>query len=321
MIGLLISLLLPAVQAAREAARRAQCQNNLKQIGLALHSYLAANGTFPMNMSAARIISVGPPPWSATYRPYSALVRLLPQLDQQPLFASVNFEVETYADQSRGAGEYLYPQNVTAFRTNLGVFVCPSDGAETPTRWGCNYRGNSGIGPHIAPHREHPDSGNGFYMGTSALSPAMFGDGLSHTVAYSERIRGTGEGTSMSPSRDLGDIQAFAGDCGGRDADYALECCRYAATSGFPWSQRAGFTWFYRDYECTMYNHAQEPNGGIPDAIVRPFGDRGVVTARSHHPGGVNALMADGAVRFVKQSIARNHWRALGTRSGGELIE
>ena len=90
--------------------------------------------------------------------------------------------------------------------------------------------------------------------------------------------------------------------CTDRDADYALACCKLAATRGFPAYLRAGFTWFYGDFECAAYNHAQEPNGRIPDAITKS-GWIGIATVRSLHPGGVRGLMADGTVRFFKDSI------------------
>jgi prepilin-type processing-associated H-X9-DG protein len=125
----------------------------------------------------------------------------------------------------------------------------------------------------------------------------------------------------LVPARDFGDILVMPG-CTERDADYALACCRVASTKDFPADRRAGFTWFYGDFECTAYVHAQEPNGRIPDAIrVGGYLEIGIVTARSLHPGGVNSLMADGSARFVKESIERKVWRGLGTRNGDELVE
>jgi len=108
--------------------------------------------------------------------------------------------------------------------------------------------------------------------------------------------------------------------CTDRDADYALSCCRIASTRGFPAFRTAGATWFFGDFKGAAYGHAQEPNGRIPDAITRtPLA--GIVTARSDHPGGVNSLMADGAVRFVRETTDRKVWRGLGTRNGSELVE
>ena len=314
-VGLLIALLLPAVQSAREAARRAQCVNNLKQIGLALHAYEAAHGSFPLNWGLPR---VDPERGTIGRRPYSALTRILPNLDQQALYASINFEVETFPSDQ--ASVFPYPQNQTAYATRIAGYLCPSDGASTPTPHGCNYRGNYGLGPLPSTSSEAYDSGNGFYSWPGVLGPRSFPDGLSHTVAYGERLRGTGEGGGLAPARDFGNIMVMM-YCINRDANYALQCARLAATRGFPTWRQAGFTWFYGDFSCAAYNHAQEPNGRIPDAVTREGEYWGVITARSLHPGGVNTLMADGSVRFVGDSINRKVWRGLGTRNGGELVE
>jgi prepilin-type N-terminal cleavage/methylation domain-containing protein/prepilin-type processing-associated H-X9-DG protein len=317
-IGLLVSLLLPAVQSSREAARRAQCANNLKQIGLALHNYEAVNQSFPLNWGNGRIDPKLGSPYAVYGRPYSALTRLLADLDQRTLYGSINFNVETFPTNE--ADTFPFPQNLTAYTTTLAVFVCPSDWASGPTPYSCNYRGNYGVGPYGATSQENYDSGNGFYSFPGVLGPNSFPDGLSHTVAYSERLRGTGDRGGLVPARDFGNILVMY-DCTDRDADYALRCCQLASTKGFPAYREGGFTWFYGDFECTAYNHAQEPNGRIPDAISSFGGWVGIATARSLHSGGVNSLMADGSVRFAKESIARQVWRGLGTRNGGELVE
>jgi len=316
-IGLLIALLLPAVQSSREAARRSQCMNNLRQIGLALHSYETSYRSFPLNWRNPRVDPARGHPFYISGRPYSALTRLLPNLDQQPLFASINFSVETYPNDD--GSNFPFPQNTTAFQANISLFVCPSDGATSEVPSGCNYRGNYGIGPSISPTQEAYDSGNGFYTFPGVLGPYAFPDGLSHTAAYSERLLGTGGGINVVPMRDFGQIQVMI-YCITRDADTALRCCQLASTNGFPAYRAAGFTWFYGDFECAAYNHAQEPNGRIPDAITAGTW-WGIATARSLHPGGVNTLMGDGAVRFTRESIARNVWRGLGTRNGDELVE
>ena len=315
--GLLIGLVLPAVQSSREAARRSQCVNNLKQIGVALHNYQASYGTFPFNLGLPRVDPVRGRPFYIGIRRYSALTRLLPYVDQQPLFASINYNVENFAEDDGSA--FPFPQNVTAYETRLAVFLCPTDAAPGPTPYGCNYRGNHGIGPHYGTTNESYDSGNGFYSFPGVLGPYSFPDGMSHTVAYSERLRGTGEGAGFSTARDFGAIGVMT-YCTERDADYALQCCRLASANGFPAFRDAGFTWFFGDFDCAAYNHAQQPNGRIPDALLDgPW--YGVATARALHAGGVNSLMADGAVRFVNETIDRRVWRSLGTRNGDELVE
>jgi prepilin-type N-terminal cleavage/methylation domain-containing protein len=198
-IGLLAALVLPAVQSSREAARRAQCANNLKQIGVALHNYQSSYGTFPYNLGLPRVDPVRGRPFYIGERRYSALTRLLPYLEQQPLFASINFSVETYPQDE--LSDFPFPQNLTAYETRLAAFLCPTDAAPGPTPYGCSYRGNHGLGPHYGTTTESYDSGNGFYSFPGALGPYSFPDGLSHTVAYSERLRGSGEEGAFSSTK------------------------------------------------------------------------------------------------------------------------
>jgi prepilin-type N-terminal cleavage/methylation domain-containing protein len=314
-VGLLVSLLLPAVQSAREAARRAQCQSNLKQVGLALHAYESNHRLFPLNWIAERIDPRDAPASDGAVRPYSALTRLLPFLGHATLFAAINFDVESFP----GAmfKEFPYPENESAFRVQVSTFLCPTDGSVLKAH-GCSYRGNYGVGPYPATNNQTYDSGNGFYSNLP-LAAGSFPDGLSHTAAYSERLLGTGLGPGFSATRDFGDI-SVAWYCTDRDADFALACSRLAATRDFPKVRRGGFSWFIGDFGCTAYNHAQEPNGRIPDALS-PGPWVGIVTARSLHPGGVSTLMGDGSVRFVRDGVGRPVWRGLGTRNGGELVE
>ena len=245
-------------------------------------------------------------------------MRLLPYLDQQPLFASINFSVETFPSSPDGA--FPFPQNQTAFASARGGLPVSDGRCPDSDPYGCNYRGNYGVGPNIATSQETYDSGNGFYSFPGVLGPQSFPDGLSHTVAYSERLRGSDRGGGLAPARDFGNIMVIP-YCTDRDADYALACCQLAATRGFPAYRGAGFTWFYGDFECTAYDHAQEPNGRIPDAITGTAGWIGVASARSLHPQGVNGLMADGSVRFFSDSVVRKVRRGLGTRNGDELVE
>ena len=151
------------------------------------------------------------------------------------------------------------------------------------------------------------------------LGPQSFPDGLSHTVAYSDRLRGTGAGGGLTHAQDFGNIMVM---------NYCTTGTRttpwYVANWLLPRASRptagADSLGSTAIMNAAAYNHAQEPNGQIPDALQGgPW--FGIATARSLHPGGVNSLMADGSVRFVKGSIARMVWRGLGTRNGDELVE
>ncbi len=316
-IGILIGLLLPAVQSAREAARRAQCKNNLRQIGIALEGYHASNQCYP-------IVFTNKFRWTPQYFGwYSPHVRLLPFLDQIPLYNSVNFAVGTippeYPPVLAPPDEELKVNtaNATVFRQSISTFLCPSDGGAFRVG-GNNYRANVGVGPGWLQDAEQRDSGNGFLNEPGLTRAALIRDGLSHTVAFSERLRGSGSRNRPVAERDFWSVPGpvFL-------ADQVIEACRIAAR---PHERDifiyGGKSWFWAGRERTLYNHAQAPNGRVPDCLSpQAVGADGMATARSWHRGGVHALMGDGSTRFVTDAIALRVWRGLGTRSGGELVD
>jgi len=317
-IGVLAGLLIPAAQSARDSARRAQCANNLKQIGLAVASYHAAWNAFPPEFLPGPTEYAPVPHGQAPTTFFSALARILPQLGEEVVFNAINFDVEYYSPVSN-----LYPDPIqaTAFNTRIRTYLCPADDNGGLGR--NNYRGNMGVGPSADRWEQAPDSGNGFFQFKGVTTAASFTDGLSHTAAFSERLRGTGDRNRAARDRDFSDIASIPyPNCLDRDADTALQCCLAASRAGFPGLVEGGWTWLFAKYLNTNYRHAQEPNGPIPDAgQVLGMSAWGITTARSDHLGGVNVLMADGSVRFVRERIQRATWRALGTRDGGEVVE
>ncbi len=324
-VALLAGLLLPAAQAARESARRARCANNLRQIGLAMHGYATDHATFPPSITN-RFYLPGPfhrsgePVYWGIYSPQS---RLLAHLDQVSLYNSINFTVGASPPEDVGASPppesaQLSPFNATAIGTGLAVFLCPSDGGALAAT-GCNYRGCTGIGIFGTTNVIHPDSDNGLLPTGGVVPLAFVPDGLSHTAAFSERVRGSGTPGRSSPERD-----AFLTitDRPREPVDLALVSCRASAFEGAPVFANSGRWWFWSGDERAHYNHAQAPNGAIPDCFQSSaVPTLGVTTARSRHPGGVNVLMGDGATRFVSESISRAVWRGLGSRNGGELVD
>ena len=279
-----------------------------------LHNYEAANKSFPLNWGNPRVDPILRHPYYIGGRPYSALTRLLPYLDQQPVYASINFEVETYPISNETG--LLFPQNVTAFGTNLAVFLCPSDGSSSPTSYGCNYRGSYGVGPSIGTTQETYDSGNGFYSFPGVLGSQSFPDGLSHTAARANGFAVRAAAT-VWPRRGLRQILVMP-YCITRDADTVLDCCRLASTKGFPAYRMAGFVWFYGDFECTAYNHGRSLTAGSPTPSWPVPGS--ALQQAEPSSGGVNCLMADGSTRFVKsRSCAK--FGAGSTRNGDELVE
>lgn len=319
LVCLLVAILLPAVQSAREAARTAQCRNNLRQLGIALNGYHSSWNCFPI---------------STTWYPgsvenhfggfYSYYVRLLPYLEERSLYGSVNFAIGTWPPETpshpslSGWPAVINRANSTTSRTRVGLFVCPSD-THTPDGAGISYRGNAGLGPHYGPLAEYPDSGNGLLMEIVVTSASSVPDGLSHTVAMSERLLGSGSPGRPSAHRDSYLLGTFV-----RTADDLLLGCRIAS-SDIKRDQNAFVTngrwWFWSGRERTFYTHTQSPNGKIPDCCDGVTTCGGMVTARSMHVGGVNLLMGDGSVRFARDSIALDAWRALGTRNGGDFAD
>jgi prepilin-type N-terminal cleavage/methylation domain-containing protein/prepilin-type processing-associated H-X9-DG protein len=314
-IGVLVGLLMPAVQQAREAARRAACQNNLRQIGIAVQHYHEAWECLPPSFVDS------PDPEYGGY--YAIHTSLLPAIEQIHLFNAINFETGTWPTDSFD----YYPTNIlrsrnavnsTVMESKVALWLCPSDGGGVAAT-GNNYRGNAGVGPAYGTNAEHPDSGNGVFPEIGAIRIAFITDGLSHTAMFSERLRGTGNRTRLSPTRDMFKLRAFV-----LTADDLLLGCRVAARpsalgDGYV---LAGKRWFWTGREHTLYTHAQSPNGRVPDCTLGnalPHGE--MSTARSNHNGGVNALMADGSVRFVLDSIQTEVWRGLGTRAGNELVD
>ncbi len=194
--------------------------------------------------------------------------------------------------------------NLTARNVIVAAYLCPSDSG-SPLMPGNSYRANSGAGGHMGQNYLHPDSETGIastFIGP--ISFASFRDGLSHTAAFSERSMGS-ETSPLRPSRDVWGM--VTGQWG--DADDLLIACRIAAHQGYNADgfSRSGDTWFWSGMSRTLYGHTQSPNGEVPDCLHAGIG---MTTARSTHPGGVNAAMTDGSVRFVKSSIALPTWRA-----------
>jgi prepilin-type N-terminal cleavage/methylation domain-containing protein/prepilin-type processing-associated H-X9-DG protein len=307
-IGVLIALLLPAVQAAREAARRAQCVNNLKQLGIALHNYHDTQGAFPLG----RCVVPAPPPGFGTFDfSYSPFAKILPYIEQGTVSSSLNFNLA-----------YLSPANSTAYSTTMNVLVCPSDSAtRVPNNWGgTNYRSNEGTSVAMW-YGENDTTGvntavappNGLFFAGLLCKVADVIDGTSNTAAFSEHLKGDfnqGLATEKADTFRPGTYPATS--------EEARRLCR-----NFDWTNLAfqgvsdvGAPWIYGYHSTTSYWHSGGPNSR--SCMFPP--SRISTTANSNHPGGVNVLFADGSVKFNKDSIAIQTWRALGSRNLGEIV-
>jgi prepilin-type N-terminal cleavage/methylation domain-containing protein/prepilin-type processing-associated H-X9-DG protein len=325
-IGILIALLLPAVQKVREAANRMKCTNGLKQMGLAVFNYESAFGTLPPGAGPLPTIQADP----ANDSRASLQALILPYIEQSNKYNQFNFGYEVNSK----------PENLAARAQDVAIFLCPSDPStaaftETgaPAAHGrSNYFGNAGANAYSGnldattaglfnfESNQKVKDKNGALI---SVRLAEITDGTSNTAMFAEVKRGNYAGTGTRV--DLWDAVYFT--FSGAQADLVppsscnttIHALRYTGLQ------------YYRNLMTTsVYTHTITPNsptgGDCIDLGGRP-GDGGAlflaahIAARSYHPGGVNVGFADGSVHFIHDSIDLKTWRALGTRAGGETFD
>jgi prepilin-type N-terminal cleavage/methylation domain-containing protein/prepilin-type processing-associated H-X9-DG protein len=320
-IAVLIGMLLPAVQKVREAANRAKCMNNLKQIGLALHNCMNAQRTLPPNGIYHYPAAGGSA--MVTESAWSALARLLPYVEQENLFRNINFSIP-YSDPTMTA--------VSAQR--VATYVCPSEindrgsGAGNdgyPNKhWTLNYAVNSGTWLVFTKRTE--TGGDGAFGPNRGFAPPDFPDGLSNTLAmaevkgYTSRVASTT--VSATPPASL------PGPGPDQSATFGAGALTFSLEGGHK-------EWVDGKVHETGFTTTFPPNtsvtsvsGGISyDVDFVSAAETSLaadtyaaVTARSYHGGLVNVLLMDGSARAVRDSIPMPVWRALGTRAGGEVV-
>jgi len=309
-IAVLIGLLLPAVQKVREAASRMKCGNNLKQIGLGIHNYHSANDCFPTGYWR-KTWPVDPTNPAGHFR-WSALAQLTPYLEQTAVYNGLDLTTPLYGGGSLQPQTIPFPQNRAACSTVVSTFLCPSDQRRVvkPEQGPSNYvacSGSNANGDALV--------GDGIFFGVNLdVSPnagvraTHVQDGTSNTVAFSETTLGIGgpnaTGTAGDPLYYY--KQTTSLNSAACDASSIL-----VADRGALWADGA--------YNCTLYNHVLPPNSPTMDCVRHS--NPAWKAARSRHAGGgVNILLADGAVRFVRDTIPLAAWQALGTRNGSETI-
>jgi prepilin-type N-terminal cleavage/methylation domain-containing protein/prepilin-type processing-associated H-X9-DG protein len=350
-IAVLISLLLPAVQSAREAARRAQCMNNLKQLGLATHNYIATFGTLPSGSlwPCSTIDNMNNPPnqgacWGWGVGP---LVQVFNYMEQTTLYNAYNAAlgvIGSYPPDT--SGPTLWWGNTTVFNTTVSSFLCPSDGRQlsqssqiSVVNYGGNYGGPFALGgytgtiiPMSNPQWDYSDSQSMALTQTARpVTIASITDGTSNTSMWSEMLTpyastlvtgsGRAELRGIFPSPGTNLIPTSAG------VQQFLASCRNIPPGTAAVSSNMGWQWWssFPDYVMSNYNHVGPPNSrqcqnNVPAGNTGVLDVYGTASPNSFHPGGVNMCFADGSVRFIKESIGLQPWWAIGTRAGGEVI-
>ena len=310
-IGTLLAMLLPAIQMAREASRRMACQNNLKQLGIALHNYANVNQCFPPG-SESRMYAAAPSTPYSFYR-WSALAHLLPYLEQASAYKALNLKIPLY-----GANLQVTPANRPAVTQIISLFLCPSDQQKAvsagfgPTNYAtCTGSGMEGGTPFAT---------DGIFYVNSATRFQEITDGLSNTMALSESTLGYGSAPLYNSS-----AVKYRTDYAFINAVPLTEtACQNPKIWNF--TDLRGFSWANGEYRCTLYNHYWTPNSEhidcisalvVGDVSVR-YSAYGWRSARSKHPGGVNVLMADGSGEFCNEYIEPSPWQAMSTRAGSE---
>lgn len=311
-IGILVGLLLPAVQSAREAARRMQCANNLKQIGLAMHMHmdikkgLPSNGNYVWNGSAV-----------TTTNAWSGMARILPHIEQENLFRGIDFAVS-----------YNTQPGISSKR--VSTFMCPSEANDKGygtdpvfgnKHWPINYGLNNGTWAVMTSKAVGMRTGDGAFGPNLANKPSDFTDGLSNTLAVTEvkaftnRVAGaTNVATFPSPPKPPTTLSSLS-----------LGSFNLTSYTHVEWVDgkvhETGFTTVFTPNTKVIYS-----SGGTNfdvDLVMATESNTGdtyaAVTARSYHAGGVNALFMDGSVRLISNSLSLETYRALGTRAGGEV--
>jgi len=311
-IAVLVAILLPAVQQAREAARRTSCLNNLKQIGLGLHNYLEAHGVFPPSHCIGNGAGGG----------WSIHARLLPYLDQSAIFFKADLTVG-----------YSSPPNSTANITEKQVptYTCPSEikavvRTGTQNHFPPNYAFNGGtwkMFTHAAVLTDGGTAGNGAFAPNSNFSSKDFTDGMSNTLAFSEiktytpNVGNGQEGTDAVP-----------------DSVSSFTAGALALTGHTEWVDgkihETGFTTTFTPNAVVMVFGTGGASATPVDGDFISCREKGAtcagkpiyaaVTSRSYHVGLVNSLLMDGSIRGISENISRATWQLLGARNDGQRL-
>ncbi|MDD3585996.1 MAG: DUF1559 domain-containing protein [Thermoguttaceae bacterium] len=314
-IGILIALLLPAVQAAREAARRMQCTNNLKQFGLALHNYHATYDVFP-----GYITGVG----------FSVQARLLPYSEQTALENLIDYNKSVLIGPS--GAKYFNIELQEVAQKEIPMFRCPSDAEEdlyskyqqgqnaSPvTLRGINYM--MVIGSGRGKTFDFTTKTDGLFYVDSKCGFRDMLDGSSNTVVMSESLLGNHNDTNteLDRKRQVCKTSGIEKAAANVNNPTLTDLTGYVS-SATQWLGYRGCSWILARTGYTMVINYLPPNANYPDFAPSAGGGNqvGLHFVRSNHSGGANSLLGDGSVRFVQDTIDQTVFQDLATCAGGE---
>ncbi|MGC1273518.1 MAG: DUF1559 domain-containing protein [Planctomycetaceae bacterium] len=340
-IAVLIALLLPAVQQAREAARRTQCKNNLKQIGLALHNYHDVYTRFVYRKGGTQGYGNGTRR-DGNYNRRSGMISLLPYLEQTALYEKYTAPDPTGVPiPPGGPAPWASTTNAPRWYNNgqLEALRCPTDPGFNTSRGLCNYAFS--MGDYVGASNRDATNVNGLFAANTCYGLRDCTDGSSNTLAFAERVAASfGTGSKSTPSvkegtlKNVAAIQTNPGACLAAAAAISVGG-RY--TDGSAVKGKFSSIWMDGQPENVAFFAVLPPNGPscINDNNNNADGAINLLSASSFHTGGVQALMADGSVKFFSDSIDTGNlgiantlggqsphgiWGAMGTKSGGEPV-
>ncbi len=314
-IGILIGMLLPAVQAVREAARRSQCSNNLKQLGLAIHNHESSKQYFPPSVTIDWSVLV-----TGNNGSWGVHGRLLPYLEQANLYEKVDLNT-------------AWDFQLAIDGLKIPVFSCPSDaradeirivGTGRPNLYPTSYGFNFGTWFVVSPTQQ--DVGDGMFFPNSNLRFRDCIDGTSNTLfaadvkAWTPYNRNGGPSATTIPANQTAAEAIVMTGTDFKTTGHTEWPDGRVHHTGFtvtlPPNSDVNYTSGGKLYRQTDYNSWQEGRNGGAGNPTYAF-----VTARSYHPGAVNAVFVDGSVRPVANGVDLGVWRAQGTRAGGEIAQ